>query len=268
MKLLKITLALLTISTATYANTTQAPTMRGELLTTHTPHSNIMATPVPNLPTPKAIALEVTQIPTILIASTTQGSPMLDVTLIDDFIEDVSPNARHYPPNFPNRTAQHNTKETIKYLSSWLEPYASAKNASFEVLLRASKINAMARNLDLGSSYGVKASTYMTQALKLQPNHAEMNFLYGNMLSEGGGFKEGKKYLDKAVSQGYIEAEQSLAQAELLNDNRTAALSRLQALQAKNPNNTQLSEQIRIINNGGFYIWDIKDNDVNVKPIN
>lgn len=243
-----------------------APTLRSEWAGTTLPPTNLITTPIANLPIPKTTIGSVVRLPTVLIASNKNGPQKLDVTLLDDFIDDVSPNARHYPPNFPNRTAEHFTKENIKYLSSWLEPHANAKNASIEVLLRAAKINAMGRNLDLGSDYGVKASNHIAKVLTLDPNHAEANFLYGMMLSEGGGFKEGKKYLDKAVSLGYIEAEQSLAQADLLNENRSGALARLQRLQNQHPNHPQLAKQIDIINAGGFYIWDIKDNDIHVKP--
>ena len=186
---------------------------------------------------------------------------------MDDFIADVSPNARHYPPNFPNRTAQHYTRENVKHLATFLEPFASAPNASYDVLIRAAKLNAMGRNLDLGSEYGVRASTHLANALKIKPNDTEANLIYGIMLAEGGGFKESKKYLDKAAANGSLEAEQSLAQADLLGDNKAAAVSRLQRLQAKHPNNAQLREQLRIVEGGGYYIWDIKDNDINVKPI-
>lgn len=229
--------------------------------------ANLNTTAIAGLPAPQSVVAYVTPMPTVLIAQSTTGNNQLDVTAIDEFIDDVSPNARHYPPNFPNRTAQYNTQQIIKYLSKWLEPYATAPNASFDVLLRAAKINAMGRNMDLGSDYGVRASQYINKALKLQPNHAEANLLYGIMLAEGGGFKEGEKYLKKAAEQGLIEAEQSLAQSDLLNDNSNNALKRLQALQRLRPNNQQIAKQIAIIQNGGYYIWDIKDNDIHVKPI-
>lgn len=269
MKQLKLSLLVILMATGySYANSPSPHQMRSEMGAMPLPNlTNLALTPIATLPTPKSTISDTVRVPTILIAATTANHTMLDVTLIDDFIADVSPNARHYPPNFPNRTTQYLTKETIKYLSAWLEPYATAPNASFEVLLRATKINAMGRNLDLGSDYGVRASTHIANALKLQPNHAEANFLFGMMLSEGGGFKEGKKYLDKAVKEGYLEAEQSLAQADLLSENRSGALARLQKLQAQYPDNLQLAEQINIVNNGGFYIWDIKDSTLDLKPL-
>lgn len=267
MKKITLITALLSITLqSAFAN--DAPSMRGEYSTLSLPiAADISRTPVAGLPTPSVSISNINTIATTLIPQTTDSTTRyIDATLIDDFINDISPNARHYPPNFPNRTIQYSALENIKHLSAWIEPYANASNASFEVLLRAAKINAMGRNMDLGSEYGVRASTQIAKALKLQPNHAEANFLYGMMLAEGGGFKEGEKYLQKAASLGYVEAEQSLAQSDLLNDNRQAALTRLQRLQGAHPNHPQLATQIDIINNGGFYIWDIKDSNINIKP--
>jgi Tfp pilus assembly protein PilF len=134
------------------------------------------------------------------------------------------------------------------------------------VLLRAAKLNGMGRNLDLGSDYTVRGGKYVDRAIKIQPDSAEANFLYGMMLSEGGGFKEGQKYLDRAVSLGYTEAEQSLAQSDLLSDRRDNALERLRRLEEKNPNNDTIRQQIKLIEEGKFYIWDIPAPNINVKP--
>ena len=255
--------------TAHAALANSAPNLRNELSAAPTPNGamNLLGAQS-NIPTPSLSVGNVSKVPTVLIAQTTKAdSPKLDVSLVDDFIDDVSPNARHYPPNFPNRTSQHNTAETVKYLAKWLEPYASDSNASTDVLLRAAKINALGRNLDLGSEYAVRAVNYLTTAIKREPNHAEANYLMGMILAEGGGFKESQKYLDKAASLGYIEAEQTLAQSDLLNEKRDAALSRLQRLKSTNPSHPQLDTQIAIVQNGGFYIWDIKDNNIKVAPL-
>ena len=86
------------------------------------------------------------------------------------------------------------------------------------------------------------------------------------MLAEGGGFKEGQKYLDRAVTLGYTEAEQSLAQSDLLSDRRSEALDRLRRLQRQDPNNSILSQQIKLVEDGKFYIWDLPAPNVSVKP--
>ena len=220
-----------------------------------------------NIPTPQVQLSDVSFVPTVLIPQQNgNNNDQLDVSLLDDFIEDVSPNARHYPPNFPNRSQRHYTREKIKVLAEWIQPYAESPNASYDVLIRAAKLNGMGRNLDLGSDYTIRGGKYVDRAIKLKPDSGEANFLYGMMLSEGGGFKEGQKYLDRAVSLGYTEAEQSLAQSDLLSDRRDNALERLRRLEQKNPNNDIIRQQIKLIEEGKFYIWDIPAPDINVKP--
>ena len=220
-----------------------------------------------NIPTPQVQLSDISFVPTVLISQQNGlGTDKLDVSLLDDFIKDVSPNARHYPPNFPNRTQRHNAREKIKVMTEWIDTYAKSSNASYDVLLRAAKLNGMGRNLDLGSEYTVRGGQYIDRAIKIKPDSAEANFIYGLMLSEGGGFKEGQKYLDKAVSLGYTEAEQSLAQSDLLSDRRDKALERLRRLEQTVPNNAVIRQQIKLVEDGKFYIWDIPAPNVNVKP--
>lgn len=242
--------------------------MRGEINTAinHTSAADLLTNPVNGVPQIDVAIENLQNIKTVLVSADDKNTSQLDVTLLDEFIEDIAPNARHYPTNFPTRTAENIASDTVKYLSDWLEPHATSANASFDVVLRAAKINSMARNLNVGDDYTLRASNHMAKALKLQPDHPEANFLYGMMLSEAGGFNEGKKYLDKATTLGYIEAEQSLAQSDLLTDNKNAALTRLKNLHAKHPENLQIAEQIRMIENGGFYIWKIADDNLSIKP--
>lgn len=218
--------------------------------------TDISAQNLANIPLPTLTLSNISTIKTVLVPRTTDNSTQLDVSVLDDFITYASPMARHYPPVFSSRTERYNTTERLKSLTAWIETYAQNPNASYEVLLRAAKLNAMGRNLDLGSDYAVRAGNYIARAVRLNDT-AEANFLYGAMLAEGGGFKEGAKYLEKAEKMGYLEATQSLAQADLLDDKKDRAIQRLTEFKAKNPDNPYIDEQLRIIDSGKYYIWDI-----------
>ena len=218
--------------------------------------TDISAQNLANIPLPTLTLSNISTIKTVLVPRTTDNSAQLDVSVLDDFITYATPMARHYPPVFSSRTERYNTTERLKSLTAWIETYAQNPNASYEVLLRAAKLNAMGRNLDLGSDYAVRAGNYIARALRLNDT-AEANFLYGAMLAEGGGFKEGAKYLEKAEKMGYLEATQSLAQADLLDDKKDRAIQRLTEFKAKNPDNPYIDEQLRIVNSGKYYIWDI-----------
>ena len=218
--------------------------------------TDISAQNLANIPLPTLTLSNISTIKTVLVPRTTDNSTQLDVSVLDDFITYVTPMARHYPPVFSSRTERYNATERLKSLTAWIETYAQNPNASYEVLLRAAKLNAMGRNLDLGSDYAVRAGNYIARAVRLNDT-AEANFLYGAMLAEGGGFKEGAKYLEKAEKMGYLEATQSLAQADLLDDKKDRAIQRLTEFKAKNPDNPYIDEQLRIVNSGKYYIWDI-----------
>nr|WP_309596231.1 sel1 repeat family protein [Moraxella osloensis] len=218
--------------------------------------TDISAQNLANIPLPTLTLSNISTVKTVLIPRTTDNSTQLDVSVLDDFITYATPMARHYPPVFSSRTERYNTTERLKSLTAWIESYAQNPNASYEVLLRAAKLNAMGRNLDLGSDYAVRAGNYIARAVRLNDT-AEANFLYGAMLAEGGGFKEGAKYLEKAEKMGYLEATQSLAQADLLDDKKDRAIQRLTEFKAKNPDNPYIDEQLRIVNSGKYYIWDI-----------
>ena len=218
--------------------------------------TDISAQNLANIPLPTLTLSNISTVKTVLIPRTTDNSTQLDVSVLDDFITYATPMARHYPPVFSSRTERYNTTERLKSLTAWIETYAQNPNASYEVLLRAAKLNAMGRNLDLGSDYAVRAGNYIARAVRLNDT-AEANFLYGAMLAEGGGFKEGAKYLEKAEKMGYLEATQSLAQADLLDDKKDRAIQRLMEFKAKNPDNPYIDEQLRIVNSGKYYIWDI-----------
>ncbi len=243
-----------------------------------TPPTEVIEPTGSNVPMPISIVSEVKHIPTSKIPATVvvddedanvanEGGNEIDVSLLDDFLADITPNARHYPPNFPNNTQRYNARQQIKAFEKMLKPYVDAPNASYEVLIRAAQLSGMARNLDMGSSYTVSGGDYVSRALQLKPNDIEANLLYGIMLSEGGAFKTGRKYLSRAAELGSLEAEQSIAQTDLLRDKRKKALSRLQKLQENYPNNQLLPVQIAIIESGKYYIWNIPAPNVDVKPV-
>ncbi len=222
------------------------------------------STPMVQVELPKVEVSEVKRIPTVMIPVVAGGEKVLDVSSIDAFIDDVKPNVRHYPPNFPNPTQKYNATEHIKKYVDELKDYATDPNASYEVLIRSATLNGMARNLDQGSEYAVRGNEHVAKALKIKPNDLEANVLYGILLSEGGAFKTSLKYLNKAVEMGSVEAEQTIAQSDLMNDKKQQALSRLQKLQAQNPDNKQIADQIAIIEGGKYRLWDLPAPDVNV----
>lgn len=218
--------------------------------------TDVMAEPIASIATPSVKISQAQFIPTVLVPKTTANNGNLDVSVVDDFIAYAMPMARHYPPVFPSNTVRYNVTQQLISLTNWMNNYAKDPNASYDVLLRAAKLNILGRNLNLGQEYVVNASTYVTHAMKLQDT-AEANFLYGMMLSEGGGFDEGEKYLAKAAKMGFAEAYQSMAQSDLLNDKKAKAIQRLNDFKTQYPNDPYIDRQLAIVNSGKYYIWDL-----------
>lgn len=245
-----------TIASATVTEPTLAAVPFPKVNAVNLVGTDITARPLANVPTPTIRVSQVATIPTIIVPATTTKDSMIDMSVVDDFISFIAPKARHYPPVFVSRTERYNATQRLKQLTAWIDSYAKNPNASYDVLLRAAKLNAYGRNLDLGSEYAVRAGDYIARAIR-QNDTAEANFIYGVMLAEGGGFKEGAKYLEKAERMGYAEATQSLAQADILSDNRQKALSRLTEFKAKYPNDPYIDAQLAIINSGKYYLWDL-----------
>lgn len=218
--------------------------------------TDIKAQGLTNIAMPTISVTDTNFLPTVIIPSTTTNPTNLDVSVVDDFIATTTPMARHYPPVFPNKSVRYFTTERLKQLTAWMETFARNPDASYDVLLRAAKLNTMGRNLDLGSDYAIRAGDYIARAIK-QKDTGEANFLYGMMLAEGGGFNEGEKYLQKAANMGYAEAYQSMAQSDLLNDKKDKALQRLNEFKTKYPNDPYIDRQLAIVNSGKYYIWDL-----------
>jgi predicted Zn-dependent protease len=172
------------------------------------------------------------------------STDMLDVTQIDQRISALESKAQHYPPNYNDKRERHSAEADVKDLVNTIDQYAVAPNASAEVLMRAVKVNQMARNMDVGTESALKAGVYMRRLIALQPTNPEANYWYGIMLSEGGGVKEGIPYLNKAAKNGFKAAYLSLAHAYLMLTKKTEAISALESYRTAVPENKDRTETL------------------------
>jgi tetratricopeptide (TPR) repeat protein len=168
----------------------------------------------------------------------------LDVTQIDQRIGALEAKAQHYPPSYTDKRERHSAEADVKDLVSTIDQYAVAPNASAEVLMRAVKVNQMARNMDVGTESALKAGVYMRRLIALQPTNPEANYWYGIMLSEGGGVKEGIPYLNKAAKNGFKAAYLSLAHAYLMLTKKPEAISALESYRTAVPENKDRTETL------------------------
>jgi hypothetical protein len=168
----------------------------------------------------------------------------LDVSQIDQRISSLETKAQHYPPSYSDKRERRSAEADIKELVNTMDQYAVSPKASAEVLLRAVKVNQMARNMDVGAESALKAGVYMRRLIALQPTNPEANYWYGIMLSEGGGVKEGIPYLNKAAKNGFKVAYLSLAHAYLMLTKKTEAISALESYRTAVPEHKDQTETL------------------------
>ncbi|MBF7683135.1 hypothetical protein I2F27_07320 [Acinetobacter sp. B5B] len=190
------------------------------------------------------------------------GQNELDVTAIDDFLQLVEGQARHYPPKFTNKMVRRGFESKLKQTTQFLDGYASKDNASYDVLFRAFKASIMARNLDLGSQYTTQSLKYGQRLLKMAPNDPLVNFWFGFNLSEGGGQREAIPYLDKAVKAGVQEAYLSAANNYLYLEQNRNAITTLRNYKVKYPQEAQVADQLikEIQTQGRTNVWENLNN--------
>lgn len=187
---------------------------------------------------------------------TAQLAETVDVGEIDRMLSYLLERAGHYPPRFSDRAERQIAAAEVRQLLHTIDQHVIHPNASFELLIRAVKLNQVGRNLDLGVSTAIKAGVYMRRAIALQPDDPAANYWYGTMLVEGGGIKEGMPYLNKAISLGEKKAYLVLAQAYLHLEQREFALKALQRYDEADPSQQAWTANVTArVRNGKSLIW-------------
>lgn len=183
----------------------------------------------------------------------------LDVTEIDDLLNILEGQARHYPAKFTVKRERTGLVDKLKPVIVLLDQHAIKSDASYDVIYRAMKANHMARNLDMGEAYGPKVLGYATRLLKTNPKDPEVNFWFGFGLSEGGALKEATNYLKVAMDAGIQEAHLSMVNNYLYLEQKKNALTTLKNYKVKYPDEAAVVDQlVTEIESGQRYnVWQI-----------
>jgi predicted Zn-dependent protease len=158
---------------------------------------------------------------------------------------------------FNSKPERRFAEEKAEALQKTLNGYADAPNASYDILIRAMKINVMARNMDVGTDSAVKSLAYFDRLLKLKPQDPETQYWYGFSLAEGGGFQEGIPHMNVALKAGYQEAYFAIANAYMYMDKKPMAISTLNAYKAKYPTDAANADLLisQIKSGQRFSVW-------------
>ncbi len=190
------------------------------------------------------------------------GENEIDITAIDDLLQMIEGKARHYPPQFTDRTERRGLESRLKEVSAQLDALASNDNASFDILIRAFKASVLGRNLDLGSSYTTKSLTYAQRILKINKDDPEANLWFGFSLSEGGGQKEAMPYLERAMKANVQEAYLTSVNNYLGMEQKKNALQMLKNYKVKYPEEAEVADRLikEIETQKRYNVWQILKN--------
>ena len=190
------------------------------------------------------------------------GPNEIDITEIDDLLQNIEGKSRHYPPRFTNRDERRGLESRLKDVSARLDTLANTDNASFDVLVRAFKASIMGRNLDLGSAYASKSIKYAQQILKINKEDPEANFWFGFSLSEGGAQREAMPYITKAMDAGVQEAYLVATNNYLGLEQKKNAIQTLKNYKVKYPEEAQVADRLiqEIEKSGRYNVWQILSN--------
>ena len=163
--------------------------------------------------------------------------------------------ARHYPPRFETKRARRAAEAEATDLATITTDAANGPKPTFEQLIQAVKANCLAHNMDVGNNTAGNANTFIRSALKLKPNDGEANFLYGVLLSESGGMKEGLPYLNKSAKAGFNESYLSLANAYLSLNQKPKALAPLASYKKVVPDDPHYDDMVDAVKTNKASIW-------------
>jgi hypothetical protein len=190
------------------------------------------------------------------------GENEIDITDIDDVLQNIEGKARHYPPHFTNREERRGFESKLKEVSAKLDTLAANNNASLDVLVRAFKASILGRNLDLGSAYSAKSLKYAQHILKINKEDPEANFWFGFSLSEGGAQSEAMPYINKAMNAGVQEAYLVAANNYLSLEQNKNAIQTLKNYKVKYPEESEVVDRLitEIEKQGRYNVWQILTN--------
>lgn len=179
----------------------------------------------------------------------------IDVTYLDQIIDDLDTHANNYPPVFDSPQDHQRASKDAHMLSEVLDIPTSGANPHPGLILRAAILNSLAHNLDIKGA-AERANQLFQKLLTDDPSNPMGNHRYGVFLSGVGKTKEAIPYLEKALASGAIGVNYSLGVSYLILGNKQRAIEYLEAFQRERPNDTSVVKLLEAIRRGKIeYKW-------------
>ncbi|HJW33995.1 MAG TPA: hypothetical protein VJ505_11565 [Holophagaceae bacterium] len=179
----------------------------------------------------------------------TGKSPAVNGGYLDSWVDALSEHARNWPVSFDSEADKAQAIRDVKFLMEIMDTLNEPDKPNPELLRRAGFINAIAHNLDVkGASR--KAVEYFDRLMKVAPNDALGNQMYGAFLGGAGHPKEAIPFLQKADSLGNTSAIFSLGMSYLMTGDKSKALECFERYKKAVPQDKSVDQLIEAIKNG------------------
>jgi len=177
--------------------------------------------------------------------------PSVDMAYLDAWIGALAKHAQDYPVHFDSQAQKTQAVRDIQFLASVLDTLNNAKQDNPVLLRRAGFVNSMAHNLDVKGA-PEKAVDYFSRLLKIAPDDATGNQMFGVFLGSAGRPEQAIPYLQKADSQGVAQATYGLAVAYLMVGDKPKGIEYLEKYRKAVPQDKSVEAFIDAVKNNRF----------------
>jgi hypothetical protein len=178
----------------------------------------------------------------------------VDMQVVHAILDDLVMHAANYPPDLRTDDERQRAQSDARALGGMLDVLIQPEDAPVEMLLLASRVHAIAHNLDVPDA-AAQATKGYERILAREPENAQANFHFGVFLaSTGTRSKDAAACLEKAARLGMDGAWFSLGMLQLTLGDRDHALASLENYAKKFPDDAGARKLIEGLRDGSLKI--------------
>ena len=178
-----------------------------------------------------------------------QPSATVDFSRLDRILDDLSAHAESYSPQFDSPDDARRAQTDVRVLGGQLDVLVQGPTPNVQILMRAAVLNSIAHNMDIPGT-GERAMAEFTALMKMVPESANANYLFGKFLLNTGQAAAAVPVLEKAKTLGAINTDYTLGLAYLLLGQKERALENLEQYAKRVPGDPNAAKIIDAARNG------------------
>lgn len=168
---------------------------------------------------------------------------------VDKFIDELSPHAKRYPPQFESTEQKEEMVNSLKKILVIFDNATDKIGNDKEILFRYAFLNAMGHNLDLPGCAEKSINGYL-RIMEIDPNDKRANYYFGTFLVGTKLIDKSIPYLQKAILLGEQEAHYPLAFVYLKQKRNEEALMEFNSYLDFDPDNETAKQMVGKLKSG------------------